>query len=344
MRFGRRPLLSTLPDDELKRLEPLRLRDRLLGEAAEHFARGRVEEGVAALNRLCLATIDEETLAASDPFLRVIANDRRIVATTDLTRTPSEDEVVVVYGNFPHSFDNVVVNNPIRRHVAGFGELPHDVVESDLRWGGVARIVVINADHRADRLDAVMRELAMAGAPLDRVLRQPAVFEEVTGDKWVDGQIGCLKSHRDSLRLAVPRQGEHVLILEDDFCFTSDLARHLDDLWSFTERRYDYVICLLATSKNGRIEPRDDLVSESRQPCTNSAAYLVSGDHYDRLSAMQENAIEQLIATRDPNRYAADRYWSGLGPEGRLLVFRQKMGFQAASFSDIERRVSRYLD
>ena len=236
------------------------------------------------------------------------------------------------------------VNNPIRRHVAGVGKPPYDVVESDLRWGGMARIVVINADHRADRLDAVMKELAMAGAPLVRALRQPAVFQEVTGDKWVDGQIGCLKSHRDSLRLAVPRQGEHVLILEDDFCFTSDFARHLDDLWSFTERRYDYVICLLATSKNGRIEPRDDLVSESRQPCTNSAAYLVSGDHYDRLSAMQENAIEQLIATRDPNRYAADRYWSGLGPEGRLLSSAKKWASRQPASATSNAGVSRYLD
>ena len=85
-------------------------------------------------------------------------------------------------------------------------------------------------------------------------------------------------------------------------------------------------------------------MSESHQPCTNSAAYLVSGNHCDRLSAMLEDAIERLIATRDPNQYAADRYWSRLGPEGHLLVFRRKMGFLAASFSDIERRVSRYLD
>ncbi len=59
---------------------------------------------------------------------------------------------------------------------------------------------------------------------------------------------------------------------------------------------------------------------------------------------MQEQALEQLIATRDPNRYATDRYWIVLQPEGRFLVFRRKMGFQVASFSDIERRVSRYLD
>jgi GR25 family glycosyltransferase involved in LPS biosynthesis len=344
MRFGRRPLLSTLSDEELRRIDPLELRDRLLAEAAGRFRRGRVDEGAAALSKLCFATVDERTLTASDPFLRTIAGKRTIVATTDVARVPAEGEVVIVYGNFPHSFDNVVVNNPIRRHVGGLGDLPYDAAEFDPRWSGIASIVVINADDRADRYDAVMRELAMAGAPLDRVLRQPAVFEKEIDEPFVEGNIGCLKSHIAGLRLVTPSPGEHVLVLEDDFCFTSDLATHLDDLASFVERRYDYVVCLLATSKNGRIEPRDDLVSESRQPCTNSAGYLVPGDQVDRLVAVQEEALEKLIATRDPNRYAADRYWSILQPEGRFLVFRRKMGFQAASFSDIERRVSRYLD
>jgi GR25 family glycosyltransferase involved in LPS biosynthesis len=344
MRLGRKPPLSTLDDEELRRLDPLKLRDRLLAEAADCFAGERVEEGVAALRRLSLATVDERTLAGSDPFLRAIAGDRTIIATTDLARRPAENEVVVVYGNFPHSFDNVVVNNPVRRHVLDFGELPFDVVESDPRWSEVARIVVINADDRLDRFDAVMRELATARAPLDRVVRQPGVFERVMDDPLLDGAIGCLKGHLAALRLAAPRPGEHALVLEDDFCFTSDIDTHLTDLSSFVERGYDYAVCLLATSKYGRIEQRDDLVSESRQPCTNAAGYLVSGDHYNRLVAVQEEALARLVATRDPNRYAADRYWSVLQAEGRFLVFRRKMGFQAASFSDIERRVARYLD
>jgi GR25 family glycosyltransferase involved in LPS biosynthesis len=336
--------LSTLPDDRLRRFDPSKLSDLLLVEAADHFAHKRVEDGAAVLTRMRLATIDERTLVASDPFLRTVAGDRKIVATTDVTRIPEEDEVVIIYGNFPHSFQNVIVNNPIRRHVVSFSELPHDVVESDPRWNGIAHIVIINADDRLDRFDGVMRELAVARAPLDRVIRQPAVFEKPTKNPRVNGAIGCLKSHIAGLRLAAPLPGEHVLVLEDDFCFTSDLETHLNDLSSFVQRRYDYVVCLLATSKYGRIKPRDDLVAESHQPVTNSAAYLVSGNHYGRLAALQEKSLARLLKTRNPNRYAADRYWSVLQPDGRLLVFNRKMGFQSASFSDIERRVSRYLD
>jgi GR25 family glycosyltransferase involved in LPS biosynthesis len=160
----------------------------------------------------------------------------------------------------------------------------------------------------------------------------------------MNGRIGCLKSHLAALKLATPAPGEHVLLLEDDFCFSSDLETHLDDLATFCERSYDYVACLLAASKYGRILPRDDLVSESHQPCTNATAYLVSGDHADRLSELRRQALTRLLETHEQYRYATDRYWTLLGPEGMLLVFRRKLGFQAASFSDIESRVFRKLD
>lgn len=327
---------------DAKRL--LALRDEIVAQASVHFEAGRVAEGTAVLARLEHATVDEEALAATDPYLRAIAGERRIVATTDITRRPAAGEVAVVYGNFPHSFENVVVNNPIRRHVGGFGELPHDRFESDPRWDGVTRIVVISVEHRLDRRDAVMRELAAARAPLDRVVMFPAVVEQPTRNRCLNGGISCLKSHIAALEVAAPAMGEHVLILEDDFCFTSDIDTHLSDLATFVDRGYDYVVCLLGTSKFGRVEPRDDLVSESRQACTTAAAYLVSGDHAARLLALWRERLALLIKTRDAGRFASDRYWTLLGPEGMLLVFRRKFGFQAASFSDIQGQVGRPMD
>lgn len=346
IRFRRRPTpraeAPTTAELDVKHL--LALRDEIVADAAEHFDARRVADGIAALARLEQATVDERTLARTDPYLRAIAGGCRIVATTDLARIPAADEVVIVYGNFPHSFENVVVNNPIRRHVGGFGELPHDTFEFDPRWDGVSRIVLINVEHRTDRYDAVMRELATARAPLDRVVKLPAVVEQPTRNQSLNGRISCLKSHIEALELASPAPGEHVLILEDDFCFTSDLETHLDDLATFFDRQYDYVVCLLGTSKYGLIVPRDDLISESRQPCTNATAYLVSGDHADRLRTVNAQALAGLIETGDEMRFAGDRYWTLLGPEGTFLVFRRQLGFQTASFSDIEGRVARYLD
>jgi hypothetical protein len=315
-----------------------------VAEAAAHFAGGDIALGAAALEKLAFATVDEMTLEATDGFLANLRTGKKIVATCNVSRQPAADEIVIVYGNFPHGFDNVVVNNPIRRHVSGFGEFTYDAVEFDPRWERVDQIYVINVAHRKDRYDSVMRELAAARAPLQRLTRIPADTRQVVRSKALNGAIGCLNSHIAALRDAKQRGFAHILILEDDFCFTSDLETHLDHLDRFLRGSYGYLICLLAASKYGRIEPLDDLVSRSIQPCTNAAAYLVSRAGVGRLLEVNEAALAALIETGDAGTYAADRAWSVLQGGDNFLVFRRKFGFQAAGYSDIEHRITRYLD
>jgi hypothetical protein len=322
----------------------LAVRDRLVTEAEALMGASRTQEAVAVLRQLAQTTIDDTTLKRTDPFLPLIAGDRRVVATCDPSRMPRADEVVIVYGNYPHVFANVVVNNPMKRHIADFWTFHHDRVEYDHRWDGVDQIYVINVDERRDRYDAILRELSNARAPMDRVSRIPAVKMDRTLPQSVAGPLACLRSHIDALTRGADSRFRHILVLEDDFCFTSDLDAHLTDLATFFERRYDYWICLLSTSKYGPIVPKDDLISLSFQYCTNAGAYLLSRDGVAQILPIFEHALEQLTATQDPASYAADRCWRVLQPAEKLLVFRRKFGFQASSFSDIEGSISRYLD
>lgn len=256
--------------------------------------------------------------------------------------------MVVIYGNYPHTFANVVVNNPIKRHVADFWNFSHDRVEYDPRWEGVDQIFLINAAERRDRYDALLRELAAARAPLHRLTRIEAVRPQA--DRFIRrlrrdtrGQIGCLTSHLLAIRTALSAGFAHVLILEDDFCFTSDLDQHLDDLGAFFARGYDYLICLLATSKYGATEPVDDLLCRTFQECTNSAAYLISRAGLHEILPVFERALGRL-QVGDHGSNAIDRCWSVLQPTGKFFVFRRKFGFQSASLSDIYGSVARYLD
>ena len=84
----------------------------------------------------------------------------------DPHRRPDPNEVVIIYGNYPHAFSNVIVNNPIDVHAADFWRFRHDRVESDTRWAGVDEIFIINVEERPDRLDSALRELTSARAPL----------------------------------------------------------------------------------------------------------------------------------------------------------------------------------
>ena len=162
---------------------------------------------------------------------------------------------------------------------------------------------------------------------------------------WPARLLAC-RATSGTLRLRQGARGKrgHVLVLEDDFCFTSDLEQHLTDLASFFERGYPYWICLVATSKYGAIVPKDDLISLSFQRVTNTAGHLVSREGVERLLPVFETALEHLRTTGDCAANAVDRCWAVLQPSGKFLVFRRKFGFQASGFSDIERSISRYLD
>lgn len=324
-------------------------RNELVAEARRHAAAGDVEGLRAALRLIESTSTDPKTLEWTDPFLPQLLGQRRLVASFDPRRRPTEDEVVIIYGNYPHMFDNVVINNPIRRHVADFWSFRHDSVEHDPRWDGVDRIFIINAAERCDRYDAVLRELAMARAPFDRITRLEALRGEPQelapgAPKEALGHIGCLRSHIAILRAARAADLRNTLVLEDDFCFTSDLEQHLDDLANFLGRRYDYLVCLLATSKHGAVIPYDDTLSRSFQVCTNTGAYFVSREGVERLLPLYEHALARLIETGSGQDWAADRCWAALQPTGRFFVFRRKFGFQVSSFSDIERSIQRNMD
>jgi hypothetical protein len=320
------------------------LRDRIVERAGAEARAGDADSARQTLAGLEFATIDDKTLRQTDPLLDLFANGRRVVASLDPKRRPRRNEVVVIYGNYPLGYANIVVNNPIRRHAADFWRLKHDAVESDRRWQRIDRILIINADGRADRWDSVLRELATARAPFDRITRVAATTPPADVSGEAARHLACLHSHVEALRISQRAGFETTLILEDDFTFTSDIDVHLDDLSTFLGRRYDYWVCLLGTSKYGAVVPLDDLVARSFQQFTNAEAYLTSAAGRDRLITLFEESAQKLAETGDAASYAADRCWAALQPSGKFLVFRRKFGFQAASYSDIYGSISRYLD
>ena len=324
--------------------ELLEKRDRIIRHAFEQLDASGLVDAVDTLRQLEFATIDERTLDLTDPLLERIAAGRTIVATFDPGRIASPGELVMIYGNYPHMFENLVVNNPVKRHVADFFKFRHDRVESDERWSGIDRIFILNMDDRPDRLDGVLRELALARAPLDRTIRHSASVLSESEGGTAAGAAGCMLSHINVLQSALDAGYAHTLVLEDDFCFSSDLEQHLDDLKAFVDRRYDYWVCLVSTSKYGTIVPRDDLVATSHQVCTNAGGYLVSHAGAGQVLGVFRDALEKLIGTGLAGVYAPDRCWAVLQPSGKFLVFRRKFGFQNSSFSGIERAITRYLD
>jgi GR25 family glycosyltransferase involved in LPS biosynthesis len=249
-----------------------------------------------------------------------------------------------------------------RRHASDFWRVHHDHFESDARWDRVEQIYVVNMPVRKDRWDSITRELASAGAPFDRITKidgaagtlspmqslrhrlcRVAAPGRCNSLRQISGMIGCADSHLTAMRDVVAKGYQNVVVLEDDFVFTPEIPSHLDDLKAFLDRESSYKICLLSTSKYGRLEELDELVLRTRQECTNTGAYCVSRNGATELIAIWEEARELLRRTGE-SIYAVDRYWKRLQRGNDFVVFRNKFGFQQSGFSTIEHNATRYLD
>ena len=80
--------------------------------------------------------------------------------------------------------------------------------------------LVINLDHRADRLAEIRNEFRNWPTPLERV---PAV-------RLTPGWKGCSASHLNCIRVAKQRGYPWVLVLEDDCMLTPDASRRFQEM------------------------------------------------------------------------------------------------------------------
>lgn len=317
---------------------PVRALRRRIGEGGLETLRDKLLE-------MDGRAIDETIIAYVDQHLSHFHAGKRRVATTNPARQPAPDELVVQFGNYPPAFESLAVHNPMRRNVLDYWKLhwDFDEVESSPCWRSLDRVFVINMDHRPERFYSIARELTRVGVPLDRIVRFPGCVYTGFDDSFANGTVGCLMSHLGICRIAANKGLGNVLVIEDDFSFIDDLAYVESAVGDFFARQYGYDVCLLATSKYGRIVRFDDLVCMPRQECTNTGAYFLSGAGSARLVDCFAAALEQLIATGDCMRFAVDRCWSDLQGK-RFLVFKRRLGFQLPGFSDIEKSVTVYLD
>ena len=279
----------------------------------------------------------EEHIIFNSSFL-ISHLGKKIIASFNPERTPKEDEFIIQYGEYPHTVDCLPYSNICWRHPHYFNQVKHDQIDYHPCWAPIEQIYILNLEERKDRYMHLMVELCRMAAPLDRVYHYKAKKEP-------EGPyIGATRNHMNVVNHFLEKKYKHCLVLEDDFLFHSNLKKCQMQLQTFFERNYTYQICFLGYSKQGRIEPHDDLLCKSFQPCTTSSAYLLNADTASKVQECLATGVQKMVEGGSTSIYCCDRYWAKLQSEPGFYLFADKLGYQRIMHSDITGKVNYHFD
>lgn len=259
-----------------------------------------------------------------------------IVATLDANRQPADNEVVVVYGNYPDWHLALPFSRKVYRHISLFDKLKHDVVEYHPAWEPVDVIYILNLEERSDRYYETLLSLASVGAPLHRVHHY-----RVKRD-GLNPYVSTTRNHIGMIQHFVQSNQGTCLILEDDFTFIGDRDLVIQSLQKYFERGYKPDVCFFATSKFGLRVPYDDLLTRSKQPCTTASGYMIHREKASNVFRVMMEGFRKMESTGDNHNNVNDRYWTTQLQD--LLFFKTKLGFQRPGYSNILSRVVAHLD
>jgi glycosyl transferase family 25 len=184
-------------------------------------------------------------------------------------------------------------------------------------FGGV---YVINLDRRPDRLDEFTVEMEKIGLP----------FKRFAAIDRKSGILGCGLSHLAVLKEARDLGLKNVLIFEDDFSFAVGKEEFWEKMADLSGTEFD--VCMLGYALQ-HYRAHNTLLVKVLEAQT-ASAYIVNQCFYDTLIALYEEAMPLLEKTGRHWDYANDQVWKRLQPGANWFAFKERMGWQRASWSD----------
>jgi len=285
------------------------------------------------LSQYEFAELNQHIYSNSSHMFKIL--NKKIIATFDSQREPNEDELVIVYGNYPDWHHALPCTSKMYRHVSLFFQINHDSIEYDSAWESVDIIYILNLKERSDRFADTLLALCSVKAPIHRVYHYKA---EKDG---LPPYIGATKNHVDVMKHFKESKKNNCLILEDDIVFINDYKFVIESLNAFFRANYDYNICFLSLSKIGERLPFDNLLSITKQKCTTSSAYFLKKETVDNVIEVANDGLVKMIETPNNHIFCIDRYWSKLT---KLFFFKKKLVFQRPSFSNLTQQINFNLD
>jgi len=201
---------------------------------------------------------------------------------------------------------------------------------------GIDAVLYINLEHRRDRKEGLLEELAKAGVPEDRIHRIDAVRNIEYGN------LGCSQSHTKALDeiLAHP-EWRSVAVLEDDFVFR-DAATVWAEMGDVLASETPDVLLL-------GLNPIDFQFERTGRPSvvrvlgtSHRTGYVIAAAYVPTLKANFEQATAAMKADGKSTKNAAlhgDIVWKQVQAKDKWLSIEPALGKQRDGYSDCEKNV-----
>jgi GR25 family glycosyltransferase involved in LPS biosynthesis len=276
----------------------------------------------------------------------------------DYQRGISKELLEKIYSNnylFARKFDenSKVFNMSIYDYIA-------KVTDNNNGINRLDKIYIINLEHRKDRLDSIMKELNKVGANINKIHRINAVYNKEFG------ALGCGESHILALSDGIKNKYENILILEDDFILNvlpNNFNEYIDRLYN-EQKEWD-VVMLSANLENVAESNVDFLLKVNKARTT--SGYIINKNMMEKVNNNFKEACEYMKKSIDindsfikeimekntnlknipqdkviKNFFAIDMYWQQLQKNSNWYCFKERLGIQLPSYSDVENRFTQY--
>ena len=151
------------------------------------------------------------------------------------------------------------------------------------------KVMYINLSHREDRKKQILNELKKIGVKENKIIRVDAVHNKL------NGHIGCAKSHIKTLELAKKMNLNSVIVLEDDFIFTTskkDVKKLINSFLKKFENNWD-VIQLTTVWKNLSDIKNNNFIKKVNS-ATTSSGYIIHKNFYDTVINNLKDALSKM--------------------------------------------------
>jgi hypothetical protein len=205
----------------------------------------------------------------------------------------------------------------------------------------VDAVYYINLDHRTDRKDEFLSEISKVRIPNEKIVRIPGVYIKARGD------LGCSKSHIETLKQFIDSGYDRCIVFEDDFQFIEkhpNLEPYFQKLEKAQkENGLTWDVILFAACEADSESTEYPFLTKMNNAQT-TAGYMMSKNYAPTLLANFEEGAKLLeesynAGKPNPSEYAVDQYWKRLQKTGQWFRFEPKIGKQRKSYSDIQKGV-----